>query len=228
MTRVWLVDDSPDVRAGVVQSFKSRPEGLELTRCFDSGRPALQAAMAGERWDVALVDLGLPDISGETVIRDMRPFWPKAAILAFTVRGDDNAIFSALRAGASGYLTKELSIADIIRAVVAAGRGEAPLSPAVGLRVLTSFWSPGPEDTRPADEGVDWRLTRREQEVLDLLCTGASYREVGTLLGIVEGTVQSHVKNLYGKLGVCSKAEAVRMAMGSGLTPGPTTKLHVP
>ncbi len=215
MIRVWLVDDDGDVRAGMAHALSANPYGIELTRCFADGRSALAEVAAGGKWDVALVDLGLLDVTGDFVIRQMRQSLPQTTMVAFSVRRDDQAIFSALRAGADGYLTKELPPGDIMRAIVAATLGEPPLTPHVRRRLVASFW--------PVPVRGQAQLTGREQEVLDLLCTGASYKEVGRLLEIAEGTVQSHVKNLYGKLGASSKAEAVRMAFESRLGLGPGT-----
>ena len=133
-------------------------------------------------------------------------------MLAFTVRADDDAVFSALRAGARGYITKDASLAELMRAVQDAVRGGAPLSRGIGLRVVSRFWQTNEGSANAVDT-----LTARERSVLEVLCTGASYREAGRWLGLSEGTIQTHVKRIYEKLGVCSKAEAVRVACEAGL-----------
>jgi DNA-binding NarL/FixJ family response regulator/signal transduction histidine kinase len=203
---VCLVDDDDWIRADVGRALGAGERGLTLSS-FGTARETLAAMERGEPFDVVLVDLGLPDLTGQALIRELRRKRGELPIVAFTVREDDDAIFEALRAGAVGYITKHASLADLLAAVCAAAEGAAPLSPRVSRRVVSRFWP----DPRPAPN-IDAVLTPREREVLELLCTAASYREVATLLGISEGTVQSHVKKIYGKLGVNSKAEAVLLA----------------
>lgn len=177
--------------------------GFRITS-FGTALEILAAIEQGAVFDVALVDLGLPGLTGQRLIGELRRRREALPIIAFTVREDDTAIFEALRAGAVGYITKHASLSELIAAIHAAEQGAAPLSPGVSRRVVSQFW---PEALRAP--GLTSTLTPREREVLDLLCTAATYRDVATLLGISEGTVQSHVKKIYGKLGVNSKAGAV-------------------
>ena len=204
--RVCLIDDDDWIRVDVGRALVAGEHGFTLTS-FATAREGLAAVERGEIFDVALVDLGLPDLTGQALIRELRRRREALPIIAFTVREDDDAIFEALRAGAVGYITKHASLPDLIGAIHAAAQGAAPLSPSVSRRVVSRFW---PEPRHALE--VDFALTPREREVLDLLCTAASYRDVATALGISEGTVQSHVKKIYGKLGVNSKAEAVLLA----------------
>jgi DNA-binding NarL/FixJ family response regulator len=206
--RLWLVDDDREVREEIAAALTRSADGLWLTGSFGTAREALQAVRGGEAFDVALIDLGLPEISGVELVRELRRLGVKAPLIALTMRSDDEAIFLALRAGAQGYLTKDTSPSELVAAVRGALAGAAPLSPHVSSRVVSHFWSRPP---RWSD--LVGQLTAREREILEILCTGASYREVATLLQIGEGTVQTHVKNIYEKLGVSSKAEAVRMAL---------------
>jgi DNA-binding NarL/FixJ family response regulator len=207
MIRVWLVDDDPRICRELSSCLASHAGEVELSSWFATGSDALKELARGAEFDVALIDLGLPGMTGETLIRSLRRERPRVPILVYTVRADDGAVFSALRAGAVGYLTKSSSLDDLVAGVRAAVSGGAPLAAEISRQVVSSFWQ------IDSSRECEAELTPREHEVLELLCTGASYREVGTLLGIAEGTVQSHVKSLYSKLGVTSKAEAVRMAM---------------
>jgi len=211
---VWVVEDQREVLNGVAALIEGRVAGAQVAGRFARGAEAMEAIARGERFDVALVDLGLPDLPGAELIGQLRRARRDAAIIAFTVRFDDDALFSALRAGASGYLTKNASEADIVAAVTAAASGAAPFSPEIGRRVAASFWSPSAEP-RPSSPTTAVILTPREREILDLICSGASYSDIGSALGIALGTVQSHVKNVYGKLGVGSKVEAMRWMLGT-------------
>ena len=208
MIRLWLVDDDKELRDEIAAALARTADGVWLTGTFGSAREVLERVRGGEAFDVALIDLGMPEINGEELVREMRRLGVKAALIVLTMRADDTAIFGALRAGAQGYLTKDVPLADLISAVREAASGAAPLSPHVSNRIVSHFWSGAPAWSEPVGQ-----LTAREREILEILCTGASYREVSTLLRIAEGTVQTHVKRIYEKLGVSSKAEAVRMAL---------------
>ena len=212
LIRVWLVDDDAELRECVVQALTAADTSLRITGSFGSPSEVRSALDRGEEPCVALVDLGLPETGGHALIRELHQRRPSIALLAFTVRADDDAVFSALRAGARGYITKDASLAELIRAVQEAVRGGAPLSRGIGLRVVSRFWQTNESSANAVDT-----LTTRERSVLEVLCTGASYREAGHWLGLSEGTIQTHVKRIYEKLGVCSKAEAVRVACEAGL-----------
>jgi len=207
--RVWLVDDEEELLDSLTRALATSSIATS-TRSFQRATDALRALEEPADFDVALVDLGLPDLSGERLIAELTRARPRAAVVALTVRGDDVALFGALAAGAVGYLVKDVSLAELEAALQLAASGGAPLSPAVSGRVVRSFHG------RRTTGGAP-RLTQREKQVLDLLCSGASYREAGRVLGIAEGTVQTYVKSLYEKLGVTSKAEAVRVAYETAL-----------
>jgi DNA-binding NarL/FixJ family response regulator len=210
---LWVIDDAQEIRDGVSAALGRMCADIRVSGRFGLGREALRALARGDSFDVALVDLGLPDMAGDALIGQMRGRCPRRSIVAFTVRSDDGAVFSALRAGASGFVTKELPAAELARAITAAAAGAAPFSPDVSGRVAASFWAP---DAGSGATGGDVPLTSRERDVLDLLCTGASYREVAEGLGIGVGTVQTYVKSVYAKLGVSTKAEAIRHSYAAG------------
>lgn len=213
--RVWVVDDEVEVREGVAELIERRVAAARVTGQFARGREALRAVRERRVFDLALVDLGLPDMHGEDVIRQLRAHRPLEAIIAFTIRCDEAAVFATLRAGASGYVTKDASDQDIVDAIQSAASGAAPFSREISRTVAQSFWiSPHAERATSATEPIA-ALTPREREVLELVCTGASYREIGAALGITLGTIQTHIKSIYTKLGVANKAEAVRWVMSA-------------
>lgn len=210
MVDVWLVEDDARLRASIASGFEHCDSGVALSNLFGSIHETLEALRRGPAPDAVLVDLGLPDGCGIQLIASMAAARPELVLLAFTVRFDDAAIFGALRAGAVGYLLKDASVETIAHALKDAISGGSPMSPGVARRVVRQLQ---PETACHASI----RLTAREQDVLELLCSGASYREMARTLGIAEGTVQTHVKHVYDKLGAGNKAEAVRIALDSRL-----------
>jgi DNA-binding NarL/FixJ family response regulator len=207
---VWLVEDDPRLRDAIASSLQRADSDIVITGVFDCAAAALEALRRGPIPDAALVDLGLPDGCGIRLIADLAR--PELVLIALTVRFDDDAIFGALRAGAIGYLLKDASAEIIARALRDAVTGGSPMSPSVARRVVGHF-----QPTIPGQLSVP--LTVREREVLELLCLGASYREIARMLGVAQGTVQTHVKHVYEKLGADNKAEAVRIALDSRLVP---------
>ena len=208
---VWLVEDDPRLRAGLASSLCKPDSGITLSAVFGSARETLEALRREPAPDAALVDLGLPDSSGAELIAGMLALRSDLVLLALTVRFDDAAIFGALRAGAVGYLLKDSAPRAIVDALKEAVAGGSPMSPSIARRVVRQF---------QPDENLALReLTGREREVLELLCSGGSYREIAGALGVAEGTIQTHVKRIYDKLGASNKAEAVRIALDARLVP---------
>jgi DNA-binding NarL/FixJ family response regulator len=201
--RVVLVEDEPGTREALAAGL--RLQGLEILAAFASGEEAL-AACGPLRPDVALVDLELPGISGAETARKLRAILPGTSVLVLTVFDDVDRVVEALAAGAEGYVLKGTPLRGIADAAAAARDGLVPLSPRVARRLLERCT--GPRREAPPD----LRLSGREREVLELLSRGHTYQSVATALGITFRTVQTHVKNLYRKLEVSSKAEAAALA----------------
>lgn len=198
---VLLVEDDPDTREALHDLL--RCGGFAVTACAD-GAAALAALSPSVQ--LALVDLGLPDRPGEQLIRDLRKLRPRLPAVVLTAIPDRARMLAALRAGASGYLLKDAPLEQVVAAVHEALAGGAPMSPQIARQVVQEFHTP-----------VDPALTAREEEVLALLATGATYAEIGQALRIGTGTVQTHIKSLYAKLGIGSKAEAATEAWRRGL-----------
>jgi two-component system nitrate/nitrite response regulator NarL len=200
--RVLIVEDDDKTRAALTTVLAAH--GLTIHAAVATGREALAKAVGAE---VALVDLGLPDMSGIDVIAALRSHNPGLPVLVHTVNEESEALLAALRAGAHGYLLKGTGAKELVEALRAVVSGHAPISPQVARHLVTRF--------HKTEEALE-ALTAREQEVLTLIAHGHAYAAVASALGIGTSTVQSHIKAIYRKLGVASKAEATLVAIRMG------------
>jgi DNA-binding NarL/FixJ family response regulator len=212
-TVALIVEDDAVTRQALATGL--REAGLRVTAACASGEEALALA-GGLPIDVALVDLGLPGISGAETIRRLRGMRPSLPALVLSVVENPELIVAAFEAGATGYLLKGAPIPEIVNAVNQVREGLAPISPAVARHIVATLHRREQSSARAATRE---RLTAREQEILSMLVGGHSYAAIGTALAISLSTVQSHVKSIYRKLEVCSKAEAVGVALTEGLVP---------
>jgi DNA-binding NarL/FixJ family response regulator len=199
--RVLVADDHPVVRNGLAGVIAQQP-GLELVAEAENGRKAL------ERYrehlpDVVLMDLRMPDMDGVSAIAAIRAEFPNARILALTTYEGDVDIHRALEAGARGYLIKDMLLTDVLSGIRAVHRGERVIPPAVAARLA--------EFTPRTD------LTEREVEVLQLVARGLSNRDVAGVIGRTDETVKVHLKNIFAKLGVADRTEAVTLALSRGI-----------
>lgn len=205
--KVVLVEDQPGTRAALAEALALG--GFDVAGAYGNGENAL-AAMDGIRADVALVDLGLPGISGVDVIREFHRRRPDMPVLVLTVFDDAPRVVEAIEAGAQGYLLKETPPSEVAAALAAVRSGHAPLSPEIAGHLLARV--------RGTGGSLGMRgLSDREIEVLSLLARGHAYADIATALGIHLSTVQSHVRNIYRKLEVSSKAEAAVVAVRCGI-----------
>jgi DNA-binding NarL/FixJ family response regulator len=206
--RVAIVDDDRLIREGLVALIDGTP-GFRCTGAFRTMEDAL-----GRPWsevpDVALVDIGLPGMSGIKGLPLLRERYPRVAFLVLTVYEDDERIFEALCSGASGYLLKKTPPAKLLESLGEALHG-APMSPEVAQRVLKLF-----REIRPPGAG-DYDLTAHELRLLKLLVEGHHYQSAAAELGVAFSTINFHMQNIYGKLQVHSKSEAVAKALKQGL-----------
>ncbi|MGY1710736.1 response regulator [Geodermatophilus sp. SYSU D00758] len=215
MIRVLVVDDQPLVRAGV-RAVLGRGGDVEVAGEAGDGRAALDRLRAAPV-DVVLLDLRMPVLDGiETTRRIVAdPALGGVAVLALTTFDDEELVFGALRAGASGFLLKDADPDALRRAVRAAAAGEAVLDPAVTRSVLAAALHAPP----PTDTGLVEQLTAREREVLVAVARGLSNEEVGRALHMSPATARTHVGRVLTKLAARDRAQLVAMAWRAGLVP---------
>lgn len=210
---VLIVEDDAWMRDSLERALAWPSSRLSLAASAATGRQALTLIRGGLEADVALVDIGLPDMSGSEVLRVLRREAKGTVPVVFTVQDDPHTIFEAIRCGALGYLLKSAGIQDVLDGLVAAATGGSPMTPSIARLVIEAL---GKADDLDCDPEVE-KLTPRETEVLTLLGKGLTYPRVAEVLGIGLGTVQGHVKRIYEKLQVNSKAEAATTAQRMGL-----------
>ncbi|WP_410635819.1 response regulator [Amycolatopsis sp. cmx-4-83] len=212
--RVLLVDDQALFREAL-GTLLATHDGIDVVGEAGNGEEALSQAAALTP-DVVLMDLRMPVLDGVGATRRLRRAHPAVQVIALTTFDDDEDVFAALRAGAVGYLLKDVSSARLIEAVRAAARGESVLQPSVAAKVVARFaqLADAPE---PRPQPLVVPLSDRELEVLRLLAGGRSNREIATTLFLAEGTVKNHVTNLLGKLGARDRTQAALRARDLGL-----------
>jgi NarL family two-component system response regulator LiaR len=202
MIRVLLVDDHPMVRSGLT-ALLSAYDDLELAGEASNGAEAVRAC-ALARPDVVLMDLVMPEMDGAAATRAIRQHDPNVQVIALTSFKEDDLVQGALKAGAIGYLLKNVSADDLARAIRAAAAGKPTLAPEATQALINSA-------TRPLVPGDD--LTEREREVLGLMVEGLSNHDIAKKLYVSQSTAKFHVSSILSKLGVTNRTEAVAMAV---------------
>jgi DNA-binding NarL/FixJ family response regulator len=223
MPRVLLLEDDPATRERLARIVTTSGT-LELAGAFGDLKSALAWLAAHEPPQVLLVDLQLPDGSGVDLIRAARRLAPEAESMVISVFGDEAHVVTAIEAGATGYLLKDASAEEIAMAITRLLAGEAPISSAIARHLLRRFRAlPGAGASAPATPAasapIESPLTPREGEVLALIAKGLSYQRIALTLGMSPHTVTSHIKQIYRKLAVNSRGEAVFEAQQLGLLP---------
>ncbi len=209
--RVLIADDHPIFRDGMRGLLESVPD-TEVVGEASSGEEAIALAAALQP-DVILMDLKMPGCNGIEATRRILATSPHIGVLVVTMFEDDDSVFAAMRAGARGYLLKGANQAETLRAIRAVGNGEAIFGPAVAQRLIGFFAAPTP--TVPAQVFPD--LTEREREVLALIAEGQGNQEIADQLFLSLKTVRNHVSNIFSKLQVADRAQAVIRAREAGL-----------
>jgi DNA-binding NarL/FixJ family response regulator len=207
MITLLIVDDHPVVRDGLRGMFSADPRFEVLGEAGDGA----EAIAAGEKLqpDVILMDLRMPRTDGVAAIKELAKRGVRARVLVLTTYDTDSDVLPAIEAGATGYLLKDAPREELFRAVEAAARGQAVLSPAVATRLMGELRQPASEP-----------LSQRELDVLQLIAQGSTNREAANQLFISEATVKTHLLHVYAKLGVNDRAAAVATAFSRGyLTP---------
>lgn len=215
MTTIVIVDDQAMVRAGFAALLNAQP-ALTVVGEAENGEEGVRI-VADTRPDIVLMDIRMPVLDGleatRRILADPDPSHPAPRVIVLTTFDADDYVFDALRAGASGFLLKDASPAELVAAVTVVAQGDALLSPSITRRMIEKF-AQLPPASAPR---VLPRLTEREREVLVLVARGLSNAEIAATLVLAEQTVKSHVSHVLTKLGVRDRAQAVVAAYESGL-----------
>ena len=196
---IAIVEDDNDIRQTLTLIIDGST-GFSCKYAFPDGESAL-ASIPNLLIDVVLMDIDLPGLSGIKVCQQLKQKCPKLDIIMLTVQSDDNSIFESLCVGASGYLLKDTNPAELLLHIKEVYDGGAPMSSRVARRIINSF------------RIIENPLSNRESEVLKLLAKGLNYKEVADTLFLSTHTVQTHIKNIYAKLQVKNRAEAIYKAI---------------
>jgi DNA-binding NarL/FixJ family response regulator len=208
--RVLVADDHPLVRAGLRALFESTAE-ISLVGEASNGEEAV--ALAAEQLPaVVLMDVRMPGLDGIEATRRLTAASPSVAVLMLTMFDDEDTVFAAMRAGARGYLLKGAEQEEVLRAILAAAKGEAIFGRAIADKIIGFFARPRPEPPLPFPE-----LTAREREVLDLVAAGQNNLAISRMLGLSQKTVANHVSNVLNKVQAADRAEAIVKARRAGL-----------
>lgn len=210
--RVLLADDHAVVRQGTRELLEQQ-EDLEVVAEASDGQEAVQLALK-ERPDVVVMDFAMPKLNGIEATRHIKSVAPGIAVLVLTAYDSEQYIFAFLAAGAAGYLLKDVSVDQLVRAIRSVHAGESILHPAITRKVINRFAQP--DESRKAPTGPE-AVTERELEVLKLAAQGLSNRDIALQLGISVRTVQTHLSNVFNKMGVGSRTEAVMLGLRQGL-----------
>lgn len=213
--RVLLVDDQALFREGL-HTLLSIHDDIEIVGEANNGEEAIQMA-AQTHPDVVLMDLRMPVLDGVAATRRLAQTQPDSRVIVLTTFDDDEHIFDGLRAGAVGYLLKDVSSSKLVEAIRAAASGQSFLQPSVAAKVISEFTRMATPQSPASPQPLVEPLSERELEVLQQVATGASNKEIAAELFITEGTVKNHLTNILGKLGVRDRTQAALKAKELGL-----------
>ncbi len=211
MIRVLLVDDQEIVCEGLQRILSSDP-AIEIVGAASNGLEAVTLA-AEHRPDLVLMDLKMPEMNGIAATQQIRAAHPEIRVLVLTTYDDDEWLYDAIRAGASGYLLKDTPRADLIRAIKGTVEGDAYVDPAVTARLLASVAQSKPISQQPTQIS----LSDRDREVLLLITQGLSNADIAARLYLAEGTVRNYTSAIFAKLGVSDRTQAAIAALRYGL-----------
>jgi Response regulator containing a CheY-like receiver domain and an HTH DNA-binding domain len=199
--RVAIVEDDLAVRENLALLIGGAP-GFACVSCCQSAEEALRSLPVSNP-EVVLMDIHLPGSSGIDCVARLKALLPKTQIIMLTIEEDSEQVFDSMKAGATGYLVKHVHPQEILNAILEVNAGGAPMSSHIARKVVTAFRSPA------AESAEDKPLSLREQEVLRLLAKGHRSKEIAHEMGVALGTVNTHVRHIYEKLHVRSRAQAV-------------------
>lgn len=208
MQNVLVLEDHPETRSWLCdilnQAFK------EVAIAEASSQAQARKLISEKKFDLALIDLNLPDGNGVDIIRELNRTSPHTYCVVATIFDDDEYLFPALEAGAQGYLLKEQTSEEFIHSLQGIIKGEPPISPAIARKMIQHFHGTPNTSDKP-------ELSDREKEILSAIAKGLSRNEAAEILGITSNTVASHLKSIYGKLNVSNRAQATLEALRLGL-----------
>lgn len=209
--RILIVDDHEVVRLGL-RSLLDRHPDFEVVAEASNGREAMEKIESYQP-NVVVLDIRLPGQSGVEVCQQITDKYPDVKVIMLTSYAEDEMLFAAIRAGAAGYVLKQIGGNDLVKAIEAVGRGEALLDPSLTQRVFEEVRKAQREEEASAFA----ELTNQEMQVLQLVSEGKTNREIADALYLGEGTVRNYVSNILGKLGVANRAEAAAYAVQHNL-----------
>lgn len=205
--RVSIVEDEPRFRESLALLVDGTP-GIDCVSSYHDGAAAL-LGLPADHADVVMLDINLPKMDGIDCLRNLKPHMADTQFIMLTTYNDDERIFQSLAAGASGYLLKRSTPAEILEAIIDVHAGGSPMSSSIARRVVQSFASKPPGKNKAMDETGKLAVSPREHEVLTLLSKGFLYKEIAAELAISLDTVRTHLRRIYEKLHVHSRTEAV-------------------
>ena len=218
--KILIVDDHAVVRSGLRTILETEPE-FEVVGEAGDGHAALELAQELLP-DVVLMDINMGDWDGVTATRRVRNYVPSARVIVLTNYDEDDLVFSSIRAGASGYLLKEVTATQLTNSIRTVADGFSLIYPSVARRVLDEFGQPRTKTASETDVYSD--LTPREREVLRLIASGRSNKEIAAQLGISERTVKTHISNIFSKLELTDRTQAALFVHNRGMLEKDSTR----
>lgn len=206
MIKICIIEDVDDILRGL-ESIILRDSRFQLIQSFTNAEHAI-SEIPNLKPDIVLADINLPNKSGIDCLKEVKQICPSILFIMFTIFEDSDAVFDALKAGASGYILKNTAPDKIIESLLELHEGGSPMSPKIARKVLSSF------NTSSIKNSIHNLLTKREIEVLELLSKGFLYKEIADKQSISISTVKSHLNHIYQKLQVQNKTEAINLLYG--------------
>ena len=213
--RILIVDDHATFRAGL-RALLATDGRVRVVGEASTGAAAI-SAVASTAPDVVLMDISMPGVDGVEATRQVVDRAPHVAVVVLTMHDDDSTVFAAMRAGARGYLLKGAPRAELLRAIHSVAAGEAIFGAEIARRMMAYFGRPAPQATPPFPE-----LSEREREILERVAAGRSNPDIARSLGVAPKTVRNHVSNIFSKLQVRDRAEAIVRAREAGMGEPPS------
>ena len=213
--RVLLADDHPLFRDGLSTALRLHDDELDIVGEASDGKEAIRLAVE-LRPDIVVMDVNLGDMSGIAAAKDILRANPGVHVLFLTISDDDASVLGALKAGARGYILKGADKDDIMRAIAVVSRGEAIFGGAVARKLAGYFESAATSAKKPSLEEAFPALTEREQDILELICSGLSNEDIAKRIRVSIKTVRNHVSNVLNKLQVEDRAQAIALVRSAG------------